>query len=729
MRGYFSDYRDTAIRGLGVECGITADGALFIGPVRSQGKLPSLNDTALTLESTGGVYRLSAGNESVEATVPDAWLTGGVAMVCHSGNVPSAFPVMREPNAANAGKPAQTRGGTMRFWFEDWKLEGPGAVARPERAWGPILFTQYTLNNGVLKMTAQMAPLEDGDHLVALRLKGRALVRARIEPVSSTAHFRVESCNGTSDVPFELVFGDQTYTGTVRRNPLDKNEIVAGSLTCQGDFGFPHAEVARGVAAAKPDILFFTGDQLYEANGGYGIQRTPARDARLDYLRKWYMFGWAWGELTRHVPTVCLADDHDVYHGNVWGAGGRRAEVPRSAAEPQAAQQAGQDSGGYVMPARWVNMVYRTQSSHLPDSPDASPIEQGITAHYGTLNWGGISFAIIEDRKWKSAPKTLMPAAKIRNGWPQNPEWNAATQGDVPGAQLLGERQERYLEQWAGDWPDGIDMKAVVSATIFCNLCTLPPGMTSDAGTPKIPVQPPGGYAPDEHPAVDHDSNGWPQTPRNRALRSIRSCLAVHLAGDQHLASTLQYGIDDFDDGPWAICSPAISNIFPRRWFPPEPGANRKPGAPKYTGQFLDGFGNHMTVHAVANPHQSDVTPHALHERAPGFGIVRFDRKKRTIRFENYPRRAHFESGGMYPGWPITIRETDNGLNEATYELRLPRRMAGLVVVTKQGESRPALTWRPPGALDRIPIWSAGLYEVQVGGRRAGTLTAVERKL
>ncbi|MCX6613442.1 MAG: hypothetical protein NTW74_21665, partial [Acidobacteria bacterium] len=31
MRGFFDDYRDTAIRGLGIDCGITADGRLFIG--------------------------------------------------------------------------------------------------------------------------------------------------------------------------------------------------------------------------------------------------------------------------------------------------------------------------------------------------------------------------------------------------------------------------------------------------------------------------------------------------------------------------------------------------------------------------------------------------------------------------------------------------------------------------------------------------------------------------
>jgi alkaline phosphatase D len=480
----------------------------------------------------------------------------------------------------------------------------------------------------------------------------------------------------------------------------------------------------------RPDILFFTGDQLYEANGGYGIQRKPAEAARLDYLRKWYMFGWAWGELTRNTPCICLPDDHDVYHGNLWGAGGRAAEYPSGEGEPQAIQQLGQDSGGYVMPAQWVNMVQRTQSSHLPDSPDASPVDQNITVHYSQLVWGGISFAILEDRKWKSAPKTIMPAARIRNGWPQNPAWDAAKQGDVAGAQLLGQRQERFLENWARDWPDGVDMKAVVSATIFCNLATLPKEMTSDAGTPKLPVQPVGGYAQNEKLTADHDSNGWPQTPRNRALRSMRSCLAVHIAGDQHLASTVQYGIDDWNDGPYSICTPAISNIFPRRWYPPAPGANQGAGAPRNTGEYKDGFGNHITVHAVANPQQFNVAPRALSERAPGFGIVVFNKSTRKIRLDNYPRWADLSKGNAepYPGWPIVIDQMDNGLNGARWELRLPATATGLVAVTPHGSKNPVLMWRAARPIDRIPVWQAGVYSVRIGKHEFREVKATDRK-
>ena len=61
--------------------------------------------------------------------------------------------------------------------------------------------------------------------------------------------------------------------------------------------------------------------------------------------------------------------------------------------------------------------------------------------YYTDLLYGGVSLAIMEDRKWKSAPKPTIPKAQIVNGWAQNPEYKAPSDGDVPGAQLLGPRQ------------------------------------------------------------------------------------------------------------------------------------------------------------------------------------------------------------------------------------------------------------------------------------------------
>lgn len=38
-----------------------------------------------------------------------------------------------------------------------------------------------------------------------------------------------------------------------------------------------------------------------------------------------------------------------------------------------------------------------------------------------------------------------------------------------------------------------------------------------------------------------------------------------------------------------------------------------------------------MTVHAVANPHQTGLEPALVYDRATGYGIVTFDKQDRTM--------------------------------------------------------------------------------------------------
>ena len=173
---------------------------------------------------------------------------------------------------------------------------------------------------------------------------------------------------------------------------------MVGAFTGNKDTGFPNADIVRNVDYHDPDVLFFSGDQLYEDVAGYGIERLPVKTAALDYLRKWYLLGWAFGDLMRDRVTVHMPDDHDVYQGNIWGGGGRHQPLREH------------ERGGYVMPPEWVNVVQRTQTSHLPDPYDSRPIEQGIGVYYSELNYGRVSFAIIEDRKFKSGPKGITPA-------------------------------------------------------------------------------------------------------------------------------------------------------------------------------------------------------------------------------------------------------------------------------------------------------------------------------
>ncbi|MCP5120736.1 MAG: DUF3179 domain-containing protein, partial [bacterium] len=272
--------------------------------------------------------------------------------------------------------------------------------------------------------------------------------------------------------------------------------------------------------------------------------------------------------------------------------------------------------------------------------------------------------------------------------------------------------------EWADDWTGGVWMKAVISQTIFANVATLPTGALADTITPKLRVNAPGEYPLDESPVADHDSNGWPQTPRNTALRAMRKAMAFHIAGDQHLGSTIQYGIDEWGEAGWAICVPSVANVWPRRWFPPKPGRNHEEGKPPYTGEYLDGFGNRITVHAVSNPAAVGVEPTAINHRAPGYGIVSFNRASRKITLANWPRwvDATQPDAKPYEGWPITIDQLDNGyppggrsLGEVTSETENP-----VVQVIDQKTGKIAYTLRINGKSFKPMVRSRGIYTVKI---------------
>ena len=148
----------------------------------------------------------------------------------------------------------------------------------------------------------------------------------------------------------------------------------------------------------------------------------------------------------------------------------------------------------------------------------------------------------------------------------------------------------------------------------------------------------------------DRDSNGWPQTGRNKALRLIKKANAIHIAGDQHIATVIQHGIDQFDDGPWAFVVPAIVNNYYSRWWWPEtekPGANANNKLP-WTGNYLDGFNNKITMHAYANPNTNS--------NGAGFGIVRINDE--SFIFECWPRFSDLTKteSKQFQGWPIAVR-------------------------------------------------------------------------
>ncbi|WP_040764665.1 hypothetical protein [Novipirellula maiorica] len=506
-----------------------------------------------------------------------------------------------------------------------------------------ICFALYTVHDNTLKLTAQLYPLSGSDpKTVRLEIekdgKWTEVARTMVIEPGWTAPFRVEKWDDSKSYKYRVAHGSEAfYQGTVRKNPVDKDEIVVAGFTGNSIQPAHGGDISRqdlidNVNRVDADVLFFSGDQVYDHNRHYAA---------------WLKFGREFGDIIKDRPTICLPDDHDVGQPNLWGESGKISTLSGAA------------DGGYAKPGVYVKEVERAQTSHLPDPVDPHKIGQGIGVYFTNLNWGGIDFAILEDRKFKTGPAGRVPKQGPRPDHIRNPEYDPASV-DVPGAVLLGERQLKFIDNWAQDWSDA-KMKVALSQTIFC-------GGAHIHGSANGRLH------------ADMDSNGWPQSGRNRALAELRKAFAFHYAGDQHLATLFHHGIDEHRDAIWSFCVPSIANLYLRWWLPLEPGKNREPGAPEYTGDQLDGFANKVTNYAAANPEEKPAG-NLLNTRAAGFGIVRLNTKTRDITMECWPRNVDVTdpSAEQYLGWPRTISQFDNynppswgKLGEMTFNIENP---------------------------------------------------------
>lgn len=553
-------------------------------------------------------------------------------------------------------------------------------------------FALYTHDHGVLKMTAQLFPLQEGESReVRLELQSegqwREVARAPVIYPGWSAHFRIEPWDATRDVPYRVRHGERAmFEGRIRKDPIDKDVIVVGSLSCDSNADRGDREpMVQNLKQQDPDLLFFAGDQSYDHK---------------EHTAAWLLWGRQFREIIKDRPVVTIPDDHDVGHGNLWGEGGIEAESPAG------------DTGGYYYPAEYVKMVERCQTSHLPDPADPRPVAQGITTYFTRLRVGGIDFAVLEDRKFKTGPNGTIPQMGPRPDHINDASYDPKSI-DLPGLELLGERQMAFLKTWGEDW-SGAEMKAVLSQTAFCGAVHLHGSVENRL-------------------LADLDCNGWPQTGRNQALAALRRVWACHLCGDQHLSVVVQHGIDAFRDGPFAFTNPAMVNSYYGRWWWPadeKPGPHPIPGSPlPWTGDFRDGLGNRITMHAYANPSFNNMAAMRKNQRDPeamladGYGLVRFDKRTRRITFECWPRYADVTrgDGAQYPGWPITFAQDANDGRAVVGhlpELVFENAADPVIQVVDESTGEVVYTVRIRGDRFRPRVYTQGKYTLRAGKDR-----------
>lgn len=648
VKSELNEYRSNSFASGGIVAGLR-NGQLVLNRKTVDAELdPSQQDILLRLrtKAAGDQVQITLTAHAVGSSDSQFQLSTKVAPEQLKGNVA----------LVNNFDPKLKKGQGSRYRFTDWTASGEAFTVTPAHCFGPILWSMYSLSDSrseegfVMKLSALTGPLGTEDNQqIELQTENAdgswTHHTADLDTDAWTATFRIPKWDETRPCQYRLVYrerhtdGSETesdWTGSIRQNPTGRPLRMA-ALTCQNHYGFPYEPVAQNVVRLDPDLVYFSGDQLYESHGGFGLIREPAVPAILNYLRKYYMFGWAFREAMRNAPTLCIPDDHDVFQGNIWGEGG---------AKMKDLSQGASSKGGYREPARMVNVVHRTNCAHHPDFYDPTPVKQGISVYYGDMVYGNVGFAILSDRQFKSGPERVETGSG-RADHVKDRDVDTLHL-DKPGLVLLGERQESFLKQWCEDWR-GHEMKVLLSQTVFAGVATHH-----------------GGY--DGYLKADLDSGGWPQTARNHAVRIIREGMPLHINGDQHLASLTQYGVEQQRDGSWSFCTPAIAAGYPRWWRPDEvgmPHTNRPQHGLENTGEYLDGFGNKVYVYAVGNPEvgKSKNRYELAHAKGSGLGFVTIDTQKKTYYLEAFRflvDATHATAEDQFPGWPVTIHQREN---------------------------------------------------------------------
>ena len=613
--------------------------------------------------------------------------------------------------AANVSVEENEKPGNSNFSFDDLKFSGSKVIQQPENSYGPVLWTMYTLSNKTVKLMALLPPVGNDDNQeVSLQIKKgenwEIVGSQTLEPDSRTAIFKLENWDDTQDADYRFEYIEKgkdesekpdIYDGIIRKNPVDK-PLRFGGLTCQYSAAFPYTPVVSNLTKLNPDLLYFSGDQIYEGNGGYPIKREPADVSIVSYLGKYYMFGWAFGDLMRDRPTICTPDDHDVFHGNLWGESGKNLPLTNSPMND--------DLAGFKQSVQMVNVVNRTNCGQLPDPYDPTPIEQGMSVWYTALNYGRISFAIVSDRIFKTGPEGVADW-EGRKDHLKEPRKDMSFL-DKPHVKLLGDCQMDFLDDWILDWKDA-DMKVLLSQTVFANPATHHGGL-------------------DGYLYGDLDSGGWPKSGRDKAIELMRKGSVFHINGDQHVPSLVQYGLKNYRDAGWSFCTPAISVVY-LRWFLPDeigyPVLDRPEHGYPNTGKYTDAFGNKNYVYAIGNPGKITIDKESRYShaliRSSGFGFVTFDKNDRTINVEAWRFKADVENPNpmrdQFAGWPFKISQFDNlgeGANNVLPEITV-NKANQMIQIENEKTGELVNIYRMNGNKIQPRLFEKGTFTVVIG--------------
>jgi len=234
MHDFSGGHAEELQQNLPVLAGITNRGRLMIGSTLSEEILSdeALKDSKLSVSvsHSGNAITIKlnvTSDESeiakLETVLTRESLTGNIALANH----PVDVPIRARHDHSDMDHPT--------FWFSDWDVSGSKISANLEQTYEPILWTQYTFQNKVLKLMAFLVPMESESTQVAyytsLDLGGVSFALINDRKFKSAPGDILEAME-----PLFKMRGDKNYSkmDTINEESFDTRALDREDLTLLG---------------------------------------------------------------------------------------------------------------------------------------------------------------------------------------------------------------------------------------------------------------------------------------------------------------------------------------------------------------------------------------------------------------------------------------------------------------------------------------------------------------
>ncbi|MEC8473109.1 MAG: hypothetical protein VXZ38_00540, partial [Planctomycetota bacterium] len=168
-----------------------------------------------------------------------------------------------------------------------------------------ILWSQYCQNANTMKVLVHL-DLDPTDSInkiekVELWIRDPAdtdwehLQTCEADHLTATALFELPNWPRHTEKKFRVTTGQAQWEGTFRAEPKTHDGLRLAGLSCHKDIGWPWTEAIAEVISHDPDMVFFSGDQIYENDYNSPMFRAQSLEevpkGMKNYLEKYRKFG------------------------------------------------------------------------------------------------------------------------------------------------------------------------------------------------------------------------------------------------------------------------------------------------------------------------------------------------------------------------------------------------------------------------------------------------------